>query len=224
MEIIIGREPSTSQLKLIVDGKDQLFGQAGSVPPTVSMQHCKLTITSRGMRLYNLDINNHTYVNGREIEAKAVSHTDQIMLGTTHFLLPWAVIAKMAPADIRPLEQVWNAYEHERMELQIAERRFNTLRSATGLITMIAIALGFLTGRQNVWLILLYAAAILISLVFTVKAWRNASLIPQKTQKLSQQFQHDYVCPSCGRFLGNQSYPLVAQNDHCPYCRKQFIH
>lgn len=223
MEIIIGRDTNTGQLKLVADGKEVLCGKDGSVPTSVGTQHVKLTITSKGMRLKNLDINNHTFVNGREIQSKGVSQADCIEMGATHYVLSWADVLSIAPADIRPLEQVWNEYERQRLDLQIAERRFNSLRSITGLITMVAIALSIATGGRSFWYIVLYAVAILISLGFTIKAWYNAERVPQRTQELNQQFQRDYVCPHCHRFLGNQPYNILAQNSHCPYCKIQFI-
>ena len=224
MEIIVGRDANTGQLKLVADGKEILCGKAGSVPVAVGNQHAKLTITDKGMRLQNLDINNHTFVNGREIQSKGISQDDRIELGATRYQLNWTDVLNVAPADIRPLEQVWNDYERQRMKLRIASGRFNVLKSATGLITMAAIALSIATGGRSLWYIVLYATAILISLAFTIKAYRNAEQGPQKEQELNQQFQHDYVCPHCHRFLGNQSYHLLAQNSNCPYCKTQFIH
>jgi len=222
MDIIIGRDAITSQLNITVGEKEVLWGPKNGVPPTVGVRHCKLTVTGKGIRIDNLDINNHTFVNGKEVESKGVTRQDRIELGAKRYQLDWTAIDAIA-ADIRPLEQVWNNYEHQRIKLQISERRFNTLRSATGLIIMIAIALSIITGRQGMWYIVLYAVAILISLGLFVKAWKNAASIPQKTQQLSQQFQRDYVCPHCKRFLGNQSFHILSQNDNCPYCKTQFI-
>ncbi|MBO4811097.1 MAG: FHA domain-containing protein [Prevotella sp.] len=223
MEIVIGRDASTSRLKLVADGKTMLAEAEGAVPPTVADAHCSLTFTSEGIRLRNLDINHYTYVNGKGVEAKKVSKTDHIELGLDHFPVDWNIIAMVAPADVSPLCRVWDQYEQQKLELQIAERRFNSLRSATGLLTMVAIALSVMTGRQSLGYIVLYATAILVSLAFTIKAWNNAASVPQKTAQLTQQFQHDYVCPCCGRFLGGQSPQMLAQSGHCPYCKKQFI-
>lgn len=223
MEIIIGRDNATSQLKLSTGGQDVLVGAVGSVPLSVCSEHCKLIINDKGMKLQNLNVNADTYVNGQGIEMKKVTQSDKVELSSDHYLLKWNDVLSIA-ADIRPLSEIWNDYETQRVKLQIAERRFNSLRSATGLITMAAIALSIMTGRQNHWFILLYAVAILISLGFTIKAYKDASAVPQKTQQLSRQFQRDYVCPQCGHFLGNQSYDILVQNDHCPYCKKQFIH
>lgn len=222
MEIIIGRDAITSQLNIAVDGKETLWGQVGCVPHTVGLQHCKLTIDANGMRVENLDINNYTFVNGKGVESKSISRNDKIELGAGHYPFDWSAIDSFV-TDICPLEQVWDEYNRQRMKFEIDEKRFGILRTATGLITMIAIVLSFTTGRHSHWYIVLYGIAILISVVFNIKAWKNASLIPQKRQQLKEQFEHDYVCPHCKRFLGNQSFQILTQNDHCPYCRTQFI-
>lgn len=222
--IIIGRDTYTGQLLLNGVGKSGTYGN--NVPQDISEQHCRLDFDKENIRLKNLDINNFTYVNGQAVESKAISRKDKIELGSSRFLLSWEAIDAIVPpvADIRPLQQVWDEYERQNVKLQVDERKFNALRSATGLITMVAIALSIATGGRSAWYMLLYALAILISIVFFVKAYRDSSKIPQKRQELSHQFQRDYVCPHCGRFLGNQPYHLLAQNDHCPYCRVNFIH
>ena len=222
MEITIGRDTETSRLKLTAENNETLYGQAGSVPPTVGQAHCQIIFSSNTIRLKNLDINNYTYVNGQCVESKAINKNDKIELGPDHYLLDWKAIADIGPADISPLKTVWDEYERENMALQIAERKFNTLRSLTGVVTMIAIALSIATGGRSVWYIVLYAIAIVFSVVFFIKAYRDSSAIPQKRQDLNKQFQRDYVCPHCGHFMGNQSYDILVQNGSCPYCRKTF--
>ena len=122
------------------------------------------------------------------------------------------------------LKTIWEEYESQNISLQIAERRFNTLRSMTGLITMAAIALSVTTGERNKWYIILYGLAIVFSLIFFVKSFIDSSKIPQKRQELGRNFQRNYTCPHCGHFLGNQSYDILVQNDHCSYCKTKFIH
>ena len=225
MIIQIGRDIATSKLRLMQDGKSVLSDKA-DVPASVSQEHCQIEISDQSVRLKNLDINNYTYVNGMVVEAKTIQKTDRIELGRDRYPLNWKSLESLLPpvADIRPLKEVWENYEKQNIALQIDERRFNTLRSVTGLITMIAIALSIATGGRSMWYVALYAVAIVTSLVFFVKAYRDASTIPHRRQKLLRQFQRDYVCPHCGRFLGNQSYDIVAQNTSCPYCKTQFIH
>ena len=48
MKIVIGRESPNSRLRISVDNKDFFLGENGSVPKSVSRQHCKLTIKEKG--------------------------------------------------------------------------------------------------------------------------------------------------------------------------------
>lgn len=223
MEIIIGRDIQGGGLLLTVDGKDQQIATKDFVPASIGSQHCKLTINNGLMRLKNLDVNNYTYVNGQSIESKAVTMEDKIELGSDHYLIDWTLLKPFLPIDIRPLKKVWDHYEAENLKIQIKERKFNALRSATGLITMLAIALSIAGGGRNKWYLALYAIAIIVSVAFFIKAYMDSSKLPQKRQELSKQFQRDYVCPHCGHFMGNQPYDILAQNGCCPYCKKHFI-
>lgn len=224
MKIIIGRDTGSSKLKLRAEGKEALFGNHGSVPQSVGVNHCELSFSDKGIRLKNLDVNNYTFVNGQAVESKTVFHGDKIEFGADHYLLDWKALAAIGPADITYLKQVWEDYENQNIRLQIDERRFNILRSITGLITMGAIVMSIITGERSPWFTVLYVLAIIISLLFFIKAWRDASNIPMKRQELTRKFQRDYVCPHCGHFLGNQPYEILVQNDCCPYCKTKFIH
>ena len=197
----------------------------GSVPKSVSRQHCSIVMDADGkMRVKNLKAENETFVNGRSVESKTVRKGDRIELGEDRYAVDWKAIMSVMPvvADIRPLEKVWTDYQEQRLEQQIKERRFGTLRSATGLITMVAIALSMFTGKDSTLYLILYGAAILISLAFTVKAYRDSANAPRRMQELSDKFQRDYVCPKCGHFLGMQSYDVLKQNDGCPYCKAKY--
>ena len=225
MKIQIGRDIVTSKLRLTLDDKSILTEKA-DVPASVSREHCQIEMEGDVIKLRNLDINNYTYVNGQAIEVKTIQKSDQIALGIDRYPFDWNCFESLLPpeADIRPLKAVWDSYEQQNIDLQIDERKFNTLRSITGLITMIAIALSIATGGRSPWYLVLYGVAITASLIFFVKAYRDAAKIPQKRQELTKKFQHDYTCPHCGRFLGNQSYDILSQNTCCPYCKTKFIH
>lgn len=72
-ELILGRESGASRLHIVMNGKDCVYGAAGSVPRTVSRQHCKLTVEDDGSyTLVNLKPENKTYVNGLAIASKRI--------------------------------------------------------------------------------------------------------------------------------------------------------
>ena len=224
MEIIIGREPRYGKTMLLVDGNEQAPSASQTLPQSVEAQHCKLTIKDGRIHLKNLNVNNYTYVNGQIIESKAISQNDKIELGKDRAIVDWSILSPYMPADISHLKQVWEDYENENIALQIKERKFNAIRSATGIFTMVAIALSIATGGKSKWYFVLYGVAILASVIFFIKAYLDSSKIPQKRLELTRQFQRDYVCPRCKHTMGSQPYEFLAQNSHCPYCKTQFIH
>ena len=223
MVIRIGRDSISGRLKLTSGDKVILFGEE-PIPVSVLADHCVLDIDGDRIRIKNLDINTYTYINGHAVESKAITRQDRIALGKDRFVFDWKSLSHFLPANIAHLQTVWNRFEDQNISLQIAERKFNTLRSATGLITMVAIALSIATGGRSIWYMVLYAVAIIVSLAFFIKAYFDSTKMPQRRQELIRQFQHDYVCPHCGHFLGNQSYDILVQNDNCPYCKVKFIH
>ncbi len=224
MEIIFGREEKTSQLQAKVNGMAFTFGDNGSVPKTVSRQHCKITTLDDGsFMLQNLKVDNDTFVNGMGIQTKQVTPQDVIELGGSHYKLRWDYIQGVLSktVNVAHLEKIWNDYQDKRLQQQIAERKFNTLKSATGLITMLAIAMHMILGSNTMYIIL-YAIAILLSVGFTIKAYISASKLPNEMKGLTEKFQKDYSCPKCHHFLGTQSYELLKQNKACPYCKVHF--
>ena len=221
MEIIIGRDQATQKLNVIVDGKSKLFGNKGSVPMDVSRHHISLKQLGQGQwQIKNLNERNVTFVNDIAIESKTISETDQVELGNSHFLFPWSALSepKVETVDIRPLKKIWDDYNEERINLQITERKFNAARSATGIITMLAIACSIILGHGPTYLVL-YALAIGISIVFTIKAYNNSTNVPRRQQEMNKDFQRKYVCPKCKHFYGFQDFEIISQNDKCPFCQ-----
>ena len=220
-EVKIGRDGQTGKLRMTVGKQTSTFGEANSVPRSVSQEHVRLTIGDDGsLVLTNLNPENDTYVNHRAVERKRIVEGDRIVLGGEHYHLSWDMLKPFIPkmADISPLEQIWHDYQQQRLDMQIRERRFNTLRSATGLITTLAVVLGAVTGRDNPLFMGLYIAAAVISLVFFVIAFRASSKIPMQQNQLTEDTKHRYKCPACGSLLTLQDYDMLRQTKGCPHC------
>jgi hypothetical protein len=226
MEIIIGRDKQTSKLRMSVGQQAKLFGANGSVPLSVSREHLSLTINPDcTYNAKNLNAQNSTFVNGVSIEKLSVTEKDSVEMGADHYPLDWSYVRELQPkiADISHLQEVWDEYNKNELDLTVKERRANALRSGTGLLTMGAIAVGFILGKEQAGAIymVLYGVAILISALFFIKSLVDAGKIPQQRQKQKEKFQHDYTCPNCGRFL-SQPYDQIRLMDNCPYCKVMF--
>ena len=224
MEIIIGRNQQTRQLSITKDGVTKNYGQPNSVPMDVSRHHISLEPAGAGKwRIKNLNERNVTLVNGIEIEGKTISESDKVELGKSHYLFSWDALSepKVETVDIRPLKQIWTEYDEQKFDSQIAERKFNAARSATGIITMLAIACSIILGHGPVY-IMLYAVAIGISVAFTYQAYKKSTEVPQQQRELNKRFQQRYVCPKCKHFMGFVDYDILAQGDACPHCRTKF--
>ena len=224
MEIIIGRDQKSRQLSIVKNGVAKNYGQVESVPMDVSRHHISLQPVDEGKWIIkNLNERNVTFVNGIAIESKTISENDMVELGNSHYLLNWDAFSdpKEETVDIRLLKMIWEEYDEQRTENQIAERKFNAARSATGIITMLAIACSLILGHGPVYLIL-YGLAIGISLVFTVLAYKKSSDIPRQQKEITKLFQKKYVCPKCGHFMGFQDYDILIQGDACPYCKTKY--
>lgn len=154
MEYIIGRDQQTSQLKVAFGQQSIRLGNSGDVPMTVSRQHCLLTVDNDHYTIKNLKPQNVTFVNDVAIAQKNVKESDTVTLGAEKYRIDLASILKaiqqLAPktADIRPLQVLWEEHDQHSLDQVIAERKFNALRGATGLITMTAIILALTVGRN----------------------------------------------------------------------------
>ena len=227
MEIIIGRDPESSQLKVVVGQQSKSVGPPNAVPKSVSRMHCSLTTEEGGLfRLKNLKMQNVTFVNGVEVENKLVNKNDVVELGTERYRLSWDLVDQAIPKmyDITHLEKVWDDFNNATLALSIKQNKFNAIKAGTGLITTLGLgasAAGLIKGQTNAYF---YAAAGILSLIFLIKTYIDGSKVPKERQRLQEKFQHDYICPNprCGRFFGNQAYDQIKLFDQCPYCRSKF--
>lgn len=139
MQIIIGRDAKTSQLNVIIGQQTLRLGAPGSVPQTVSRQHCRITVTEGGTYFVeNLKAANITYINNVGVEKKTMRREDSLALGTDRYQVDtkavFAAIDKAVPktADIRPLSKVWEDHEEYILNQKIKSARFVAIASSMG--------------------------------------------------------------------------------------------
>ncbi len=237
MELILGRESGNGRLHIVVNGKDCFYGTAGSVPRSVSRQHCKLVIGDDGnYTIVNLKPENVTYVNGVSVVSKRiVPKTDRVELGGERYLLPITVILKAVLGGAEPpktysiahLQKVWDEYHDTKLEIQIKEKKTAAIRSVTGMFSMAAVACGFIPGISDftVLRILLYAVGFLLAIYFFVKLYRSSSEMPRFMDALDKKFRKEYVCPNpdCNKFMGYVPYEELKNQTRCPSCKSKLV-
>ena len=229
LELTIGRDATTGKLRMSNGKQAQLFGEKESVPKSVSREHVSISVTEMGeIILKNLNVENDTYVNGKGIEQKVIKQGDKIELGNERWVLSWkeyldAVLPKFV--DIRSLEQVWEEYKSNHLKMQIKERRFNAIRSATGILTLGAMALslnGFL-GKENPIYGYLYIAAAIVTALGFIWSYRLASKIPLENARNQEEAEKKYKCPQCEKLFPLQKYEQLKQQGKCMHCKAIFI-
>lgn len=222
MEIIIGRDATTSSLNVMVDNTPHLVSSPNTVPKSVSRQHCELTINDDGtMCIRNLNPQNKTYVNGVAVMSKTLTRSDKVELGASRYVLTWDKIDKALPkeADIRPLKTVWNTYNNDLKALAQSTQRFQVIRGIVPVLTMSAVLIGYLSGGRSMFFFIIYGLVIALTIFFSLKAWRDIAKNDEKRECIKDKFTHDYCCPQCGFFFGFQDYSILVRNhDKCQRC------
>lgn len=236
MNILIGRD--SSRLKITIDKKSFLFGDEGTVPQSVSREHLRVEIgADNHIVVYNLKPTNVTYVGGLSVSSKKVSCDDKIELGEDRYNLDLGVIVTLAEkhasvstpqaslCNISKLQQTWQKYDDTKLKNQIRERKMTSIRSITGIFSMMAIGCSFIPAVADMPIIrtVMYGLAFVLTLYFFIMTYRSSTRQPIFLKELDKQFRSEYSCPNCKRFLGYQSYDELSRIGQCPACKSKFI-
>lgn len=234
IELIIGREGGVpkEQARLALHlGDDTFFiGTKGSVPPTVSRMHCKITFGDDAkMTVENISSSNLLYINGKEYDKRiGVTTVDSIELGPDKYRINLEEIFKKAPVikpgySIKHLDVVFNEYQQEKMHLQVTQGQINALSALPGILSMASLVLVVIIPNGGVGRAILIGVAALCAIVFALVRYKNASKVPLKTREIEERFRERYICPNpgCHRFLGMTPYKELLKNKCCPYCKSK---
>ncbi len=246
--ILIGRDPGMSNLLFAIkeSGKTSTIGNPGSVPYSVSrcrinegVAHAKIEIDENGeMTLYNMNSSNSTFVDGVEISICRINANSNIELGKDRFKLKLSLVLEAAlqnvpalPEDISHLKDVWEKFEAEMDRIVMAQQNMSKKRmlpimvsSASGILS----GVGALVSLSTLW-VTLPVTGVVSFLYF--KNYNTKDTSYEDRRIANNEFQQNYVCPSCGHFFGNLGYELLKNQlrnpkDHkmyCPKCKCEFI-
>ncbi len=224
MDLIIGRDANTNQLRVVNGTQVTLIGAPASVPMDVSRQHCKLEVIDKDrFVITNIKAANVTWVNGVEVQSKQIALADKVQLGASKYVLPLAEIIKQIEpniADIRPLKAVWENYNNTLIEIRKRQQQNNLLSRVPMVFTLlggvVAAASEDLRSVSIVFTVI--AAAIMLYGFYRIATDKSI----EEQERLKKEFQSNYICPKCGRFLGYQDYDIIRQHSNCPYCKAQY--
>ena len=224
MELLIGRDGATAKLKVVDGTQVKLYGEAASVPVDVSRQHCQLTaIDDNTFVIKNIKAANVTWVNGIEIQTKRITRDDKVQLGQSRYLLPLnEILEQIKPniVDITPLKAIWEKYNSSTLAIRKRQQTNNLLARIPIFMTMLGGVLIALSEAIRPYSITFTVIALLIMAYGFYRQATDRAI--DKQEQLKKQFQRDYVCPKCGRFMGFVDYDLLHQNNNCPGCKAKY--
>ena len=234
MELIIGRESMTPQsiggrLHVVTSGKkDYFIGVEGSVPKTVSHQHCKIVFNPDGsMLLISLKPTNITFINGIEVVQKSITRTDRIELGSGRYVVDLEAVLDAVDSeipkiyDISHLKAIWDNYKAELKNLDREKEKMGLIQSIPSLFSAAAMICAFIDSlaQFRIVLIVIFFCGMLFLILYRK---RHIGYFTTKREELDEQFHRDYVCPNpnCRRFLGPVPYEdLIKQTKSCFVCK-----
>ena len=236
MEIIIGREEGARRLHCVAGGREFNIGAAGSVPLSVSRQHCKLTVNGNDITIENIKVQNITFVDGNQIVSKTISATSKVQLGEERFLIPLQQILQLATGgkmggpdvptfSLKPLKSVWEEYDRRKMEIQNDAAKSANKQRLQGILSMLGMCVGFIPGIDQTVRIVIIVAALAIAIYFFIKGSMNET-VQQQLHDLDEEFAKKYKCPNpkCGKPFGNVPYRNLEYNKQCFACGCKYTH
>lgn len=254
--VYIGKDAGCGRLliSMSIGGKkaNALLGEQNSVPKSVSrcvpdegVAHLSISVNDEGViTAKNLKSQNVTYVEGTEIVSKILLNDAEIELGLDKYPIKLSSILSVAEKiveaseptkipefNISHLEDVWNNYHNNCIELQKRTRKQNVqgripmfFTMGAGALSSIAFACGWGDEVKIICVILTVIGLLLMGYTF-LKSKNDTSI--EDRERFTDEFQENYICPNpkCGKYLGSYSYKLMKRqySMSCPHCKCKFV-
>lgn len=184
------------------------------VQPQISGNHAVLTVISDNvMVLEDNNSTNGTFVNGVRVKRMLITQKDDVLLGNVRIKFDKVFAANRplpAPAPAKPtqtddhtvefahLRDVYETYRKTKLALQSGKLTTGVaIRASLSLIPFVGNALGILAS--------------------------GAVSDREKEYALNEEFQINYVCPKCKRFLGFLPWQNLANQKRCTSCKAVWV-
>jgi hypothetical protein len=187
--------------------------QISIAQPQVSGRHAIITVVSDNVLvLEDVGSTNGTLVNGVRIKRMLITPNDRVVLGDVPVSLTNLFTTNVTPAtppkpkndpddytdEFAELQDIYEAYRRTKLHIQRGDLTVSTaLRAGLALIPFVGCALGIVVcGAIN---------------------------DKEKEFALNEEFQINYVCPKCKRFLGFLPWQNLANQKRCSACKTIWV-
>lgn len=184
------------------------------VQPQVSGNHAILTVISDNvMVLEDNNSTNGTFVNGVRVKRMLITQKDEVLLGNVRVKFDKVFAANRPASPLTPakpthtddygtefthLKEVYETYRKTKLALQSGKLSTGVaIRASLSLIPFVGNALGILAS--------------------------SAVSDREKEYALNEEFQINYVCPKCKRFLGFLPWQNLANQKRCASCKAVWV-
>lgn len=235
--ILIGKDPTpnTNNLIISVDGSTSP-AVAKNVPNSVSRcrpqenrAHCRIEV---GQDLKMVIVNgvpqNQTFVDGVEVDRKLITTNSKVQMGKDRYAINVESIIEAAKKIIGPpvvhighLERVYDEYEEGRNDINEKVKLYNNLKGLPMLVSIIGTGVAFAVPKGKELSIGLAIIAGIVAIYGYIKSFTYKPAEMQK--ELQEDFEKNYVCPSCKKYLEGRRYNLLLQDGKCKKCGAKFV-
>lgn len=181
--------------------------------PQVSGRHAVVTVVSDNILvLEDVGSTNGTFVNGVRVKRLLIKPTDRVVVGNVPLNLQSLFGSACGPTtppkpkddpnnftdEFAELQDVYEAYRRTKLHIQRGDLTVSTaLRAGLALIPFVGCALGIVVC--------------------------GAISDKEKEFALNEEFQINYVCPKCKRFLGFLPWQNLANQKRCTACKTIWV-
>lgn len=243
--IYIGRDETTSRLGAFISpNKGTLLdltapNSISRYKPREQTAHCKLEVYKDGkLKIYNLNNQNVTYVDGCQIDRAWITSDTNVALGFNKFQLPLAVLLDKfgykKPFYIDHLQSIYQQYQDKLIGLQLKQakdagrQRYQSLFSLLGMAVLFIPfdSMGFSNSLQNIIRGVFVGAALLLCIYFLYKSNNPRNTFVMQKMQIDNWLKEHYRCPNpeCQTsFKPHQDYMSLKSAGQCPYCKCKLL-
>lgn len=244
VEAVIGKEEGQHRLLVKIGQKAFVVGIPQSVPNSVSRLHCRLSVEYTDdqarevtrIKIQNLKPQNITYVDGQEVESKAIKENSHVQLGFDRYNMDLKQVVdgmrKFLPAAPPPpppeysidhLEEVWNRYHDMKLELHKKQHSLGLWARIPMFFSMGAgVLVAIVPDAYKPYPCVLTALSLIVMIYGFIQ--QKNFVFSEEMDKLENWLQDNYVCPNpdCRHFVGNIPFRILRTNPGCGHCRCRY--